>query len=318
MTDRVSVIIPTLEAAAHLPALLTRLREQTAAPDEILVVDSSSSDATVEIAREAGCVVRVIPRRDFDHGGTRNLAAGIACGDILVFLTQDALPCDPGFLAALTEPLRDGRASAAGGRQVPRDDAPPPERFAREFNYPPTSRMRELDDATPAGLKTFFFSNVCSAVRRAAFDAVGGFPERAILNEDMVLCARLLRAGHRVAYQADASVLHSHRYGIGEQLRRYFDIGVSIARAGPLLAGVRSGGDGSRFASAQLRYLARRRVWRWIPRTIVETAAKWVGFHLGLQERRIPRLVKCRLSMSPSFWVTPRRRWRLVRTDRVW
>src|SRR5262249_41358950 len=146
MIDRVSVIIPTWEAGAYLPALLARLHEQTLAPDEILVVDSSSTDATVAIARAAGCVVRGIAKGDFDHGGTRNLAAGMACGDILVFLTQDALPCDRGFLAELTAPLRDGRASAAGGRQVPRDDAPPPERFAREFNYPATSHMRALDD----------------------------------------------------------------------------------------------------------------------------------------------------------------------------
>lgn len=318
MNERISVIIPTWQAEPYLPALLSRLREQTRMPDEILVIDSSSTDATVDIARAAGCMVRVIPKAQFDHGGTRNLAASIALGDILIFLTQDALPCDAGFVAALTAPLRDGRASAAGGRQVPRPDATPPERFAREYNYPAVSRLRTLDPTVPPRLKTFYFSNVCSAVRREVLEAVGGFPERAVLNEDMFLCARLLRAGHRVAYEAEAAVFHSHDYSLGEQFRRYFDIGASIAHAGPVLAGVRCRGDGGRFACAQVAYLVRDRAWRWIPRTVAETGIKWLAFQLGMAERLVPRAAKRRLSMSPAFWAAPQREWALVRTDRVW
>lgn len=118
----------------------------------------------------------------------------------------------------------------------------------------------------------------------------------------MLLCAKLLRAGHRVAYQADARVRHSHDYTVAQQFRRYFDIGVSIAQAGPLLDGARPGGEGVRFTVAQLRYLARARAWEWIPRTVVETGAKYVGFHLGMRERALPGGMKRRLSMHPFFW----------------
>ncbi|NCU38313.1 glycosyltransferase, partial [Candidatus Saccharibacteria bacterium] len=108
----VSVIIPCLNAASMLEALVVSLRGQTRVPDEILVVDSDSTDGTPRLAQDMGCTVLAIARRDFNHGGTRNLASRHARGDILVFMTQDALPVDSHFLEQLLDPILSGTVTA--------------------------------------------------------------------------------------------------------------------------------------------------------------------------------------------------------------
>ena len=71
----VAVVIPVWQGARHLPALIAALRRQTVAPDPILVIDSSSSDGSAELARSLGCQVEVIPQSEFNHGGTRDRGA---------------------------------------------------------------------------------------------------------------------------------------------------------------------------------------------------------------------------------------------------
>jgi rhamnosyltransferase len=120
-----SVIIPVLNPGPLLGPLVAALRAQTLAPDEIIVVDSASADGSAALARALGCRVMPIARAAFDHGGTRQMAAESAGGDILVYLTQDALPADDGALAALVRPFADPRVGACGGRQLPHKDANP-------------------------------------------------------------------------------------------------------------------------------------------------------------------------------------------------
>ncbi|MEA2115042.1 MAG: glycosyltransferase, partial [Thermodesulfobacteriota bacterium] len=94
LADRqsVSVILPTWNGAQWLEAVLSGLEQQTLVPDEIIVVDSGSTDGTLDIVRRHGIRLVEIAQQDFDHGGTRTMAAGLAAGDILVFMTQDAVP----------------------------------------------------------------------------------------------------------------------------------------------------------------------------------------------------------------------------------
>jgi rhamnosyltransferase len=301
-TVNTSVIIPTLNASRYLPKLLEALKTQSDPPLEIIVIDSSSTDDTVSIAREAGCVVEVIPRADFDHGGTRNRAATIAQGELLAFMTQDALPSNSDFLTELARPIREGMAVAAYARQIPYPEAFPPEAFARAFNYPPISRLRSQADISSLGLRAFFFSNVASMVSRDAFEAVGRFPERTVMNEDMLLCAKILRAGYKVAYRAEATVFHSHNYRLGQQFRRNFDIGAFVAQSGAALGETRTGEAGVKFAFGQIKHLVSCGAWVWVPRTTLELGLKFVAYQLGRRERLIPTTWKRRLSMHPHYW----------------
>lgn len=103
---RTSLIIPTRNASSHLARLLPALRMQTLQPDEMLVVDSASSDDTVARFREFGARVEVIDARDFNHGGTRRWASQQVGGDALIVMTQDAIPATPETFANLLAELQ--------------------------------------------------------------------------------------------------------------------------------------------------------------------------------------------------------------------
>ncbi len=302
------MIIPTWNAARHLCVLLPTLRRQQPPPDEIIVIDSTSPDGSAAIARAAGCTVATVAQADFNHGGTRNAAAKLATGDILVFMTQDALPANERFLAALTAPLReaslDGRPATTGAyaRQIPYAEADPIERFARAWNYPETPEHRTSLDVPRLGIRANFFSNVAAAVRRDAFDAVGGFPEHTILNEDMVLCARLLARGNAVEYQPKAVVRHSHAYTLHQQFSRYFDIGVFFHRSRAEVAAGNSGSAGMTFVRALLAKLCAEGHSAWVPHAFADIGVRFLGFHLGKRERFLPRSVVLACTMHRHFW----------------
>lgn len=302
---RVSLIIPTLNAERFIEDLIVRFKRQTIPPAEVIVVDSSSEDRTVGIATEMGCKTITIERKAFDHGGTRNLGAKICAGEVLVFMTQDAMPVDDRFLENLVRPLvdlADPLIVASFGQQLARDDAVPPEKFARLFNYPGKGMVKSREDLPRLGIKAFFFSDVCSAVKKREFEAVGGFPEKIIMNEDMILAAKLILQGHKVAYVPEAAVWHSHNYSVAQQFRRYFDIGASFSMNRWLLEYARAEGEGFRFVKEQLAWLLRHRHYRWIPHALALTLAKYAGYKLGLIEERLPVSLKRRFSLHRLFW----------------
>lgn len=299
---RPSIIIPTLNAGDRLAVLVRALKEQSLPPLEIIIIDSSSDDGTENLAQSEGCIVEVIPRSEFDHGGTRNLGAQLARGDVLVFLTQDALPADHLFLERLIQPLQSSQSAAATARQIHYPDATPLEAFARHTNYPSESHIRSWDDVEEMGIMAFFFSDVASAVRRDAFENVGGFPEDVIVNEDMILCARLLEHAYSVVYQADSVVYHSHEYSLMDQFRRYFDIGVFFSQADQAFAGTKAEGRGLEFALGQIRFLHQRKAWLWIPRSLLESALKYLAFQIGQRASPLPLGVKRCLSRQKPYW----------------
>jgi rhamnosyltransferase len=300
---KLSIIIPTWKAGEQLHTLLQRLWDQSVQPWEIIVIDSSSPDNTVELAKSLKCIVEVIPKKEFNHATTRNKAAGLATGNVLVFLTQDVLPTDNDFLANLAEPIVSGKAQIAFARQIAYPGATPTEAFMRNFNYPSHSYTRTLQDLPKYGFKTYFISNAASAVDKAVFDSAGAFSP-VILSEDTQLSMRLLQQGYTLAYQADAQVLHSHYYTLVQQFRRLFDTGVFHARSKELLKNAAPEGEGIRLAAALLRYLWPKKAF-WIPYALAELAAKFIGFQLGKNESRLPNRIKKILSLQPEYWSKP-------------
>ena len=279
---KISLVIPTLNAGAQIENLLSRLSTQDMKPYETIVIDSSSDDATVEVARRFGAKTVVIPRQTFNHGGTRNTAAREAKGDVLVFMTQDALPVDNALLAHLTAPLAEHDIAGAYGRHIPRHDASPPEIFARQFNYPESPVIKSINNLPTDGIKTFFFSNACSALKRDAFLKVGMFPEGVKSNEDMLLAARLILSGHKIAYVPAARVIHSHAYSLFRLFTRYYNIGSSLKSNKWVLKHARSEREGLRFLKEEFRFLLNRRQYKWIPYILPEALAKYTGYRIGL------------------------------------
>jgi rhamnosyltransferase len=280
----VSVIIPTCNAMPAIEALVASLKGQTV-PCEIVVIDSASEDGTARAARSQGARVLTIPRNRFNHGGTRNFAAMESSGDVIVFLTQDVLLFDEKCIENLVRPLDDVAIAAAFGRQVPRDDAKPTERFARYFNYPEAPAVRRWDDVGRLGIKTFFFSNACSAVRRKEFKELGGFPENLIMFEDMLYAAKVLKAGYSIAYAPGAMVVHSHDYGWIEQFRRYAQAGRSFSAHPWFVEYARGRSEGILFLKEELRWLQSRGMRLWCLYALGESLFKYAGYNIGLRRR---------------------------------
>ena len=240
----ISVIIPVLNAEQDLPLLLKTLKGQRISVDEIIVVDSESSDRTAAIAEEAGAKVLHVSRKDFDHGKTRDMALRESHGDIVVFLTQDAVPANIDFLGNLIRPLSEEKVAVVTGRQLPKSDAFPMERLVRQFNYPAESHVRSREDVDRMGIKAFFCSDVCAAYNRKIYLELGGFEYPLKTNEDMFYAAKVIRSGYRVAYAADALVFHSHNFTYKEQYNRNYIQGYEIERHRELIGEVRQEDEG--------------------------------------------------------------------------
>jgi rhamnosyltransferase len=298
----VYVVIPTLNAAADWPrfgpALLACIR-----PEQVLIIDSASEDDTVALAKAAGIRVCSIQRAEFNHGGTRMMAARmLPDADILVYLTQDAILTDSYAIANLVRAFDDPGVAAAYGRQLPRPGAGAIEAHARTFNYPSTSNVRDLASRDRLGFRAIFLSNSLSAYRRSALLEVGGFPSNVIFGEDTVTAAHLLLAGHKIAYVSGSSAYHSHAYTWLQEFKRYFDIGVLHSREKWLLdAFGRANKEGRKFIVSELAYLFHHDIWQ-TPAALIRTGLKLSGYRLGRMESRLSHGVKRRLSMHSAFW----------------
>lgn len=277
----VSVIIPTLEAAGQIGPLLDALRRQTVRPDEVLVVDSCSRDGTAELARAHGARVMSIPRDRFDHGGTRDAALRQTAGGFVLFLTQDALPADERYIEHLLKPFADERVAAVSGRQLPRPDARPYVQAVQQYRYPPQSRAWGPEERDALGIRAYHLSDVCSAYRRSAYEAVGGFPHPLPTNEDMLIAAALLDAGYRLAYRADAAVVHSHNLTLRQEYRRNVLIGRFLREYGERLGNPRETGEGLRMVRQVLSQLLRSGHPLECPAFAADCAARLLGSRAG-------------------------------------
>jgi rhamnosyltransferase len=284
--DKFGVLLLTRNAEQHLQRCLGPVFDSPLRP-KVLVIDTTSEDQTREMALRMGAQVMMIKPHEFNHGATRERGRKLLGTEIVIMLTQDAYPVDPGMLGLLVKPLLAGEAAVSYARQIPHRGAGLIESFQREFNYPPASQIRSLADSKNYNVYTFFCSNSCAAWSNAALDQVGGFP--AILsNEDYVTVARLLSRDYRIAYVAEAQVYHSHTYTLRQEFQRYFDIGYvrNEHRWIRELVG-RDESRGLDFTLALLQRAGSRQPWL-VPRIIALLWAKWIGYRCGFNSHRLP------------------------------
>lgn len=301
---KVSVIIPTYNGGMIWRQLIRSLLDQSNITFDVYIIDSSSSDETAIFAKHNNFNVKTIDSSEFNHGGTRNVAAReLNSSDILVFLTQDAILDVSDTLEKMIAVFVDPDVAAVCGRQLPHENANPLAIHARKFNYPSESCVKSVSDIPSLGIKTVFMSNSFAAYRSKVFFEVGGFPENTILAEDMYLTAQMIKAGYKVAYCAEAVVRHSHNYTPWEEFRRYFDTGVFHSEE-PWIRDEfgGAGGEGMRFIRSELAYLWRNAPF-WIPRAILTNACKLLGYKLGQNYRYLPWNLRYKLSMYKAYWL---------------
>lgn len=227
-----TVAILTFNGERYIDELLTACVDQQLDGDyEVLVIDSGSTDATVEKVRTYPVRLVEIPNSEFGHGKTRHMAVGLSRGHYVAFLVQDATPIGREWLRRLLEPFEwNERIGCVYGRQIARPDCciavkQDVNRFFDGLGDPGSvrvdHRLPEAGATEPADSRTLFFSDVNSAVRRAAHDEV---PFRDVpYAEDQALARDMLAAGWMKAYVADAAVRHSHDLRLREYYRRMMD-----------------------------------------------------------------------------------------------
>ncbi len=306
----ISVVIPVKNGGADLVRCLEAIAVQRIGDDvEVVIVDSGSVDGSVARARSLGARVREIPADEFHHGRTRNLGAELARGETLVFTSQDACAASDTWLAELTAPLRDTAIAGVYGRQLPHEDARPPERYFLDFLYGPKPRLQHLEPGEDLSYEVTLFSNVNSALRRAVWEAYP-FADDIVMSEDQEWSRRVLRAGLGLVYAPDAAVHHSHAYSLVGAMRRFFDSGASAERS--YVDDEASGSSaalwkaGVRYAQGEVEWLWATGQRRWIPYAAVYELAKFLGLQLGRRHRLLPGSVKARLSQYPEYWASPR------------
>lgn len=296
----IGILIPTWRAVKHIPHCLSPLLQSKLKP-RILIIDSSSNDGTVELAQSMGVETQVISQKDFNHGTTRELGRKVLGTDIVVMMTQDAYPKSSTMLEKLVMPLLTKQASVSYARQIPHIGAGYFGSFAREYNYPPTSHVRSLDDVEHFGVYTFFCSNSCAAYLNRGLDEIGGFSE-VLFGEDTIALAKLLHKGHRVAYVAEAEVRHSHDYTLKEEFMRHFDIGLSRATFQHLIEkGGKDSKRGKAYAWALIKAIARAKP-TFIPYALIQSMVKFLGYKAGKSCVKAPIWIKKSLSSQKYFW----------------
>jgi rhamnosyltransferase len=234
---KTSVVIPTFNAGTGFEELLKRLSKQETSFDyELLVIDSGSTDGTVEFARRYGASVHRIGRNEFEHGATRNLGVSLSSGEYVAFIVQDAVPLDERWLAAMVDDL-EGDEMVAGvyGRQVPRPESSPLIRAL--VNGWPTADLerREQSVGDPALYRALppmerrllaVFDNVSSCVRRSMWEEIPF--EQTNFGEDLWWGKKVVEAGYKIVYEPRSAVLHSHERGALYDLRRHYVEGLVL------------------------------------------------------------------------------------------
>lgn len=306
--ETVDVIIPVYKPEQGFLTLMERLQTQTVPVNRIILMNTEQKYldrllyGTTLQRENHNIIVKHLSKREFDHGRTRNLGVQCSKADVFLMMTQDAIPADAYVVERLLAQLRRDKVAVAYARQLPGRDSSEAERYARQFNYPEQSRIKTREDLPELGIKTFFCSNVCAAYNRSVFDALGGFANRAIFNEDMLFAAKAVEAGYGIAYTADAQVYHSHDYTHRQQFMRNFDLGVSQADHPEVFAKYPSESEGIRLVKSMVAHLRGKRMQNKIPHVIIQSGFKYAGYLCGKNYRRLPRRLAVALSSNKEYW----------------
>lgn len=309
MQYSVDVILPTYKPTQEVFQLIESLESQTYPINKIIIMNTEERYfenlfyGTGFLERFKNIEVHHLSAKEFDHAGTRRRAVKYSKADIFVCMTHDAIPADDSLIQKLVDALMtDGDTAAAYARQLARADCREIERFTRTFNYPEEPSVKTMEDIKRLGIKTFFCSNVCAAYNRRIYDELGGFERRAIFNEDMIYAGHAVKAGNRIAYAADARVIHSHNFTCMQQFRRNFDLGVSQSDHPEVFEGISSESEGSRLVADTVKHLWNTKHKRLIPYLFVSSGFKLIGYRLGKAYRQLPAKVVVWCSSNRNFW----------------
>ena len=219
MKKGISIIIPTYNGGQVFSKCLEMIGQQDyGAEIQLIIVDSGSTDGTIELAEKAGALIRKIDKKKFHHANTRNEAVLMADFENIVFTVQDAVPCSKSWLSELERSLYEADVAAVYTDQVPHDDATPYARFEIESISRARGREQKIQQieslekftemSYDAAYRTISLDNVCAIYRKNLLINIP-FPE-VDFAEDMAWALKNMLLGHRVLYNPHIKMKHSH------------------------------------------------------------------------------------------------------------
>ena len=220
----VSIVIRTLNEQKYLDELLSQARKQKTNHNiEIVIIDSGSTDKTLEIAKSHNCKITYIPKDKFTFGRSLNMGSEYATGDILVYISGHCIPASDSWLDNLIKPITENIAQYTYGSQIGRDTTKFSERRLFDKYFPSRSKIPQDD---------FFCNNANSAISREIWKKYT-FDEELTGLEDMELSKRLYKDGGKIAYIAEASVYHIHDETWLQTKRRYEREAIALQKIMP-------------------------------------------------------------------------------------
>lgn len=298
----VDVIIPTYKPDERFWKLLERLDKQTYVINKTIIINTDETCIdTVRIAAMKNVEIHHINLEEFDHGTSRNYGVTFSNADIVVFMTQDAIPDNKYMVEELVKPFKDEDVYITYGRQLPMQKCAFVEAYTRQFNYPETDIVKTKESIKSMGIKTYFSSDVCAAYRREKQIELGGFP-RTIFNEDSIFAAQVINNDKKVYYASKARVIHSHNYTYMQQFHRNFDIGVSHKDFEEVFGQVKSENEGIKLVKQTTKYLISMGKWYLIPDMLIRSGFKFIGYKMGKQYRHLSRKMVLRCTSMKQYW----------------
>lgn len=302
----VDIVIPTYKPDEKYDKLIERLCKQTVKVNHIFVINTSTGKNTIDVGLKYQHVENLtvvnISKKEFDHGGTRNMGAKMSQAEIIMMMTQDAVPADKCLIEKIIEPFQNEKVAAVYGRQLATDEVGILENYTRSFNYPEEDSIKTKADLKKLGIKTYFCSNVCAAYRKSVYDQLGGFVTKTIFNEDMIMAAGIIDAGYAISYASKAKVYHAHRYNCMQQFRRNFDLGVSQKQYSEIFDKVKSEKEGTKLVKQTIAYLWNMGRIDLIFYFIIQSGSKFIGYRMGKCYNKLPLWLIRKCSMQASYW----------------
>lgn len=301
MPPYVSIIIPTKNAGSRFNLVLEGIfASRVSFSYEIIVVDSGSIDGTKRLIGSYSIKLIEIAPSSFSHGGSRNIGADNARGEILVYLSQDAIPKGEGWLANLTAGFNDPDVAGIFGRQIPNEDASMLERFFLQYVYPDYRIVKDSLDPDNCALQDIFFSDVFSAIRRCEWKG-NRFKDDLIMSEDQAWARDMLMKNKKIIYEPAACVFHSHNYSIRKLIMRNFDSGLSLKSIvnAPFR---RNLFYEVRYIKSAMSHFLKDKLCRCLAVFPFYEFFRLLGFLAGRHSRFLPLWLKKALSENKAYW----------------
>lgn len=281
----IDIICPLYHAENYIKNLDTAIKQQEQVNIKTIKYiltkhqEETKNDNTETILKQLQAIYTIITPEEFSHSLTREKEIYKSQADIVVLITQDIIIQRRDWLYYLTKDIEEGTCDAAYSRQLCNNQSI--EKYTRESNYPIESKIVSKKDIETLGLKTFFFSDASSAIKRETFIKLKGYDgKRLPISEDMYIAYKLIMNGYQIKYCAESQVIHSHQFTWKQQYKRYYDTG-KFFKENSYLDQYGTNTAGGSMAKYVLNRAWQDKNWKALANFLPNMAARWIGMKRG-------------------------------------